>query len=343
MADDSESLTVRIVKLRDEEGLTWRQIANVLNIKKEAARSRYRNSDPLLRPPPPCISTGVMAAGELPDEDEVYAQAIAGWEETRKLEERRNSQVLEFPYGPVAFVWMADQHLGGKGVDYPRAFAEAEIVQATPGMFAGTVGDLLDAFIIDRLLKIRLGEVFSIPEEFALVRRYLRILGSKLKISIGGNHDFWFNWLTGIDYFREVLADITPGVIYDTDDCRVALRVGEAEFRGRIRHKWRGQSIYNPTHGAERAAKWDQDFEWAVGAHTHACGVARGFTAGGESGIAVQCGSYKVVDDYARRMGFPMPNKSTAVTIVFDEETHSMTGFENLEFAAQFMRRMYAE
>jgi len=30
------------------------------------------------------------------------------------------------------------------------------------------------------------------------------------------------------------------------------------------------------------------------------------------------------------------------VVLVFDEETHSMTGFENLDFAAQFMRKVYA-
>jgi len=342
MAEDADGLTADVVRLKDEEGLTWRQISDVLDIKKEAARSRYRHADAQLRPPPTCTATGVTAAGELPDEEAVYQRAVAGWEETRELEERKNSQVLEFSHGPVAMVWMADQHLGGKGVDYPRAFAEAEIVRDTPGMFAGTVGDLLDGFIIDKLLKIRLGKAFSIPEEFALVRRYLRVLGPKLKISVGGNHDFWFSWLTGIDYFREVLAGIVPGVLYDVDDCRVTVRVGDAEFRGRVRHKWRGTSIYNPTHGAERAAKWDQDFEWAVGAHTHACGVARGFVAGGESGIAVQCGSYKVVDDFARRLGVPKANKSTAVAIVFDEETRSMTGFENLDFAARFMRKVYA-
>lgn len=343
MADDSEELTAKIVRLKDEEGLTWRQISTRLHIKKETVRSRYRRADKSLLPPPTCTITGVLAADELPDEDEVYRQAVAQWEKTRELEERKNSQVLEFSHGPVAMVWMADQHLGGAGVDYPRVFAEAEIVRDTPGMFAGTVGDLLDGFIIEHLLNVRLGECMSIADEFALVRRYLRVLGPKLKVSVGGNHDFWFNWLTGIDYFREVLAGVAPGVIYDADDCRLTVKVGDTEFQGRVRHKWRGRSIYNPTHGAERAAKWDQDFEWAVGAHTHACGVARGFTAGGESGIAVQCGSYKVIDDYARRQGFPKPNKSTAVAIVFDEETHSMTGFENLEFAARFMRRMYTE
>ena len=341
-AAESDDLTARIVSLKDEKGLSWNQIAEIVGVNREAARSRYRNTA-TRRQPPTCTTVGVTVTDELPDEDEVYRQAVTQWERTQELEQRKAAQRLEFSHGPVALAWVADHHLGGPGVDYPRVFAEAEIIRDTPGMFVGTVGDLLDGFIINYLLKVRLGECMSIIEEFALVRRYLRIIGPKLRISVSGNHDWWFTWLTGVDYFREVLAGIAPGVIYDAHDCRVTVRVGEAEFRGRIRHKWRGRSIYNPTHGAERAAKWDQDFDWAVGAHTHACGVARGFTAGGRNGLAVQCGSYKVVDDYARRGGFPMPNKSTAVTIVFDEGTRSMTGFENLEFAARFMRRMYSD
>lgn len=52
-------------------------------------------------------------------------------------------------------------------------------------------------------------------------------------------------------------------------------------------------------------------------------------------------GTYKRVDPYARRLGFPKSNQSAAVAIVYDDESRSMTGFDNLFVAAQFMRRMY--
>jgi hypothetical protein len=284
---------------------------------------------------------GIRADDEYPDPDEVYARACAQWRGAQALQRRRATQKLIFDRGPVALAFTGDQHLGGRGVNVPRCFAEAELIARTPGMWAVTVGDILDNFIWASLLGLRLETEFTIPDEWALVRRYLAILGPRLVLSVGGNHDAWTRRLAGVDYFREALAEVNPDCIYDADDARIQLMVGEIPFHGRIRHKWKGHSIYNPSHGIERAAKWDQDFQWGVGAHTHASGVVRSFNNGGVNGMAAMVGSYKRVDHYARRLGFPKSNQSCAVVIVFDDETRSMTGFDNLHLAANFMRRLY--
>lgn len=159
-------------------------------------------------------------------------------------------------------------------------------------------------------------------------------------LAVGGNHDGWAKLLIGIDYFREVLGHLSPNTLYDSDDSRVLLTVGQAAFRLRLRHKWQGSSIYNPTHGAERAAKWDQDFDVAVGAHTHSCGVARGFSVGGRSGLAVQVGAYKRVDPFAKQEGFARPNQSTAIGVLFTDQGE-MVGFESLRLAASFLHSVY--
>lgn len=89
--------------------------------------------------------------------------------------------------------------------------------------------------------------------------------------------------------------------------------------------------------------KWPSfSFVWAAGAHYHKGGSVRSFTTtdAGE-GLAVQCGSYKEVDPYARRMGYALHNRVAAVAIVFDEKSRSSTGFTSIEFAARFMRSMY--
>ena len=146
-----------------------------------------------------------------------------------------------------------------------------------------------------------------------------------------------------IDYAREKTAQAAPATIYDRDDARITIEVAGVRWPGRIRHKWLGKSIYNATHGIERAARFDQDFVWGVGAHDHRAGVARGFKMRGRSCLAVMCGTYKRIDGYARRGGYPMANESTAITTVFDPDSESMTGFESLEFASEFMSRMYEE
>jgi hypothetical protein len=147
--------------------------------------------------------------------------------------------------------------------------------------------------------------------------------------------------LTGISYFEQVLVDMVPHVIYDRDDVVVTATVGGWEVPLRIRHKWRGSSIYNPTHGIERAAKWDHDFLVGMGAHTHESGLTRSFNVDGTTGIAMLAGTYKRLDAYARRQGFPKPNASTSVAVVIDEERKSLTGFDNLEACADYMQELY--
>ena len=333
-----DDLTEQIIALK-EAGHTWREICGTLGIKKEAARSRYRNFKKKKRSPT-CTATGVMT-DEPPDEDEVYRRACREWEKTRELEERRNAQSLEFSRGPVALVAAADLHLGGGGVDYPRVFEEAELIANTPGMYLILLGDLVDNFIVSSLIKLRLFTRLTITDEWTLVRRYLRIVGPKVRATVGGNHDYWLTMLSGIDYLRDTLAAIVPGTIYDQDDAKITVRIGKTEWPGRIRHKWRGTSIYNETHGIERAAKWDQDFLWAIGAHTHRDGVVRSFNHAGRQGWSAMCGSYKRVDHYATQGGFPNANNSIAIALVFDEDTGSITGFDNLEMCARFMRKLY--
>jgi len=331
--------TEEIVRLKDDVGLSWTKVyARFPDEKPSKLRSRYRAHHK--RQPPECTAVGVMAS-EVLDEDEVYERACQRWAEAQDLENRKAQQRLEFSHGPACLVFLADLHFGGFGVDYPRAFAEAEIIRDTPGMFACFVGDAVNNFIAGRLVQKALVGELLIDEGWAIFRRWLRIIGPKMRLVVSGNHENWTRQLAGVDYMRECTASVAPGVIYDRDDCRIKLQVGDAVWPGRIRHKWQGKSIYNPTHGIERAAKWDADFLWAVGAHNHSSGVARGFNVGGRSGMAVMCGTYKRIDDFAAMLGFPKRNESVAVALVFDEETNSITGFESLEFAAAFMREMY--
>ena len=334
-------LASRVIAMK-QAGASWGDIAAAFpDVNRETLRGKYRRWK-AKQEPPTCVTTGIRADEPL-DEEEIWQRAVRKWKRAEKLIERRGNQTLAFSHGPVCIAFFADLQLGDDDVDYPRIEREIQIVRDTPGMYAGLVGDALANFILAVFAAVRFDASFTIAEEWALVKRVLRLLGPKLRIAVGGNHDWWTKKMAGIDYFREVVAGISPDVLYDADDCELTIQVGAVEFPTRIRHKWRGSSIYNPSHGIERAAKWDQNFVLGVGAHTHACGVARGFNVGGRQGLAVMCGAYKRDDDYARRGGFPKPNNSTAIAVVFDDETNSMTGFDNLEFAAQFMRGVYQQ
>lgn len=287
-------------------------------------------------------SSGVKAADYTVDEQDATRRAESAFGRARDLETRRRRQVIEFSSDRmIGLANLADIHAGGSGVDYPRLFSELELINETPGLFVATVGDMVDNYILTKLAFAQRDSPLSIGDEWALTRRVLNLIAPRHVLAVAGNHDAWTHVLAGIDYFQVVLSSINPDALYDTDDSRVVIKIGDRRWPGRLRHKWRGHSIYNPTHGIERGYMFDHDFIWGVGAHTHVSGLARTFNASGENGIAILCGTYKRIDDYARVGGFPSPNRSTAVVILFDPNTGGMVGIDSLKLASDILKAAY--
>lgn len=298
-----------------------------------------READPRYLPPAAVpIIEGALDTLQTVDEEAVWQRAV---ELSRaRLAERRREGRLVFDYGTIGLAFLADLHLGGEGVDYQRIDREIDRILATPGLYVVAVGDLLDNFIIGKLMALRIDQTpFRISEEWALVRRVLRRLAPRLVASVAGNHDNWTGLLAGVDYFREVTEQIVGRhILYDRHELRFTVQVGEAAVPFKARHKWRGASMYNPTHATEREAKFDGSYYWRVGvaAHTHAAGVVREFNNRGQTGLACLCGSYKVDDEYATASGFPAPNGATAVVVVVDEDG-DFWGTSNLSAACKYL------
>lgn len=330
-----------IAKAKYGEGLTWEETAKQFGLSPAAARSRARRCPSYNRikegAPEPEVS-GIRAEQKI-DSDKTLERAIEEWKCSEQRRKKQDQQKISFERGPVALTWIADLHLGGPGVNYPRVFEEAELIANTPGMYVGVLGDLVDQFIISKLSHKYLRRHLSIPDEWVLLKKYLETLGNKLQVVVRGNHEGWMQALTGLDYFREAVEDVSPDVLYDRHDCSFKLEVGDDAWRVRARHKWKGSSIYNPTHGIERAAKWDQDFDIGVGAHTHQGSFARGFDRGGEAAMALMCGSYKVEDEYASKQGFSHARQSTAVTVIARDG--KLLGCEYISLASEIMHNFY--
>jgi len=327
--------------------ITWTEAEAQLGLARVKFRTKARtykknHPDEFKRPAPQLTgSEGATPGMEMPDPDEAFERACYECERTQALIDIRSRQRLTFDYGPIALVETADWHLGGSGVDYPRLDRELHIIADTPGMFAIGAGDLVNSMIVGNLVWARLNDRLAIRDEWVLLLRELDIIAPKLLAVVMGNHGNWVEELTGASYLERELQALKPSIIYDRHDAIIQIQVGDWEMPLRIRHKWKGSSIYNPTHGIERAAKWDQNFVIGMGAHTHESGVTREFNIAGITGMAMMAGSYKRNDEYARKGGFPCPNNSTSVAVVIDERNRSLTGFGDLQTCADYMEAIY--
>lgn len=335
-------------KLESEGERSWSSIYDQFphippnHIRKIYHREARKRGEIPSAPVPVVTVTGPTVEEQEIDEDEVWDLAVRKSRRRRNTEEKkRNGRRIEFSHGPICLVWMADTHLGNTGVNYDAIAEDIETIKTTPGMYVCVLGDILDNFIMGRLKDIRLGTEFSISEEWVLARRVLRELAPKLLLSVSGNHDLWTYALTGIDYLREIHALLNPGIAYAKYDASVTLSVGGRDYVMRARHKWKGYSQYNDTHGIEWAAKFDKGrhFDIGIGAHTHKGALYRQFVNGGVTGHALMCGSYKTYDDYSVMGGFPQANEAAAVAMIIDDLGES--GTNNLDHAAAYMNAMY--
>jgi len=268
---------------------------------------------------PSVQTSGYLAGSERIDTEAVYRRAVEEFRRLREAAHRLHGEI-RFDRGPILLVFAGDQHIGSPGCDIERAFAEAALVRNTVATYAIVLGDVVDNYVVRGLLHLNTRTPITILEQWELARSYLASFGGKLLACVSGNHDAWTYLLAGVDYLQEVLPG---GTLYSREEMRLKVWVGEAVYRIWLRHKWRGVSIYNQTHGQERAARFsDAGYDLYVGAHTHVGGLYREFILHGRRRAAIQVGTYKLHDEYALEEGYPPHDESTAVGVVLDEAGH---------------------
>lgn len=313
---------------------------------REVLRPFTQAVRPSLKTPPDDISIFGVKAGEAPAFDDVFRRHAQAFENKRDEMTRKRQQVIEFPRGPICLVLIADTHFGNPGTDVVRAFREAELVRNTPGMYVALLGDEVDNFIVGKLRDLNMNNPLPVSDQDVLLHQYISVLGPKLLAWLIGNHLAWTYYQAGIDHWRGVAAQLAPDILYDRDEIQFTLKVGQFEQGVLLRHSFRGQSQYNVTHGIEKSQKWEQREGVTIfgQGHTHPEASVRTFTVGeNEKALALHCGTYKIYDSYARKLGLPgKPRKSAAVAVIIDETRQSVQGFDNLDMAAAYMRSVYS-
>jgi len=309
------------------------QLAPGHNLTKSAIRGRWRRRKKKQKNTP-VYGIQATSIADPDDKEEIIQGAKREWQKTLKYYAKKNSQHINLSESTVSLVFLGDVHAGGHGVNYERLFADAEIIARTPGMYVVVVGDLVDQFILPSMGSIRFGTSITIKEEWVIVAEFLRLVAEKVIVMVAGNHDNWTLRMAGVDMLEEVMSKFGKP-LYAQNDCFFRLTVNDsAGWNFRVRHNWRGKSILNPTHGIERAANKDHRFDVGVGAHTHQGSVVRQFnTTNHRLGYAVLCGTYKLVDDFADRIGFDSGLLNPTPVLAFTDRG-TVISFETLEDAA---------
>lgn len=323
---DTRERRTKILELFEDGLRVKRRMATLLGVNESTIRKDWKTlgldtwhkKDTEEKSDKPIIKG--IKPDDVPDGKNVLNYLIQRQSSVEKKLEKRYSQEIILPSDqPCALVPLGDLHLGNGGVDYKGIQRDVETIKNTDGMYAIGTGDYND-YWIGKLANIQASQPVPMDEEWALVEWFFSELEGKILAVAGGNHDAGRSMRhANIDIIQRILRGAE--VLYDKDEICFTVKLMKAKWKFKIRHIWRGSSIYNDTHGIERDPRFGEDwFDVGIGSHTHRGTLFREFYFHRKRLLAVLTGTYKFFDRYAVEQGYPRsPDDATGALILFPD------------------------
>ena len=169
-------------KLRNGEYVSFEQEAKTFGIPIKNLRSATANR--LLNLANSKIPEPELLGEKVGDEKTDYEQLKIDHQRKFDYLSAKNTAAKEktvvFENGPVLIVFFGDQHIGNKGTDIKRMFKELIIAVQTPNTYVFMMGDVVDNFIVSKLLAKNFSAAVGIEEQWKLAQHYMSIAGNKL-------------------------------------------------------------------------------------------------------------------------------------------------------------------
>lgn len=234
--------------------------------------------------------------------EEFHEESLRRAEFREKVEgEKRRVEISIDTDKPVAIAFLSDLHLGNGGVDYELLKETGEIIRDHPLAYCITAGDITDSLFFDYG-----EEILNMQEQYVYMNKYLNWIGCEnILAGIVGNHESWArkNGVTNyIEFSEHTKRPLLRGVSF------VDLKVGGVPYRLLVAHKFRGESMYNPTHQQNRANRELQGADIIMAAHTHKPGESiiyqPEYGGGARKIVLVNGKTFKRLDAYGKDQGY---------------------------------------
>lgn len=290
---------------------TWRELGRALGRSRDSVRHKAyrlglegllgsglgRRENPMPEETPPAISK-VVSEGA--DGLEDWLDAVESLQQLmNRADPLITSQEVRIETDrPIALIASADWHIGSRWVSYGSFRKFFERALETPRAYWGLHGDLVDSFLpsfrhAEPVLDQVIGPKFQRRLVAFLVKRLAE--NGRLLYGCGGHHEGFATRAIGEDLFAEVFRKYK--VPYFRGKGVLRLFVGEQRYILGVAHQWPGNSMWNLTHGAGRALRFDlPNADLILGGHRHsyACMELRHHELARESGGDVPSVTYLV-------------------------------------------------
>lgn len=294
------------VRLRDD-GKTYPEIARLLREKYhriftgEQVRSVYRRRKEGQRIQKERITFEDMRKSEPADIEAYIEQVITLQEAQATLDTRQvDATVTISDDEPIGIALTADWHVGGWGTDLRLLRDDVNRMADTEGLYVVFLGDAGDNYIGGAPPGAQFEQIIQPEQQYAIAEHFFVKLRKQLLAALEGCHDAWSDKQANHNFIAEITAKIEALNLWHGGTLTVNL--GDECYRGHFRHKFRGESQFNPLLPCRRMMEHYGVVDWAAVAHKHFCAMQQSQMEG-QDVLFVRPGSYKVLDNHGQQIG----------------------------------------
>jgi len=275
---------------------------------------------------------------ELMPVEDIISFRQKAYKQKKKSKQSRNLVNININVdGPIGIAHFGDPHVDDDGTDLSQIIMYMDIINETEGMFAGNLGDIQNNWI-GRLAALYGQQSTSAKESWRLTEYFVNKLDWIYLVA--GNHDVW----SGDGDPLEFIMRDHKG-LYERWGARMNLIFPNGkEIRINARHTFKGNSMWNTAHGVAKAAQMGWKDHVLTCGHTHVSGyqVVKD-AASGLISHALQVASFKIMDNYADKLGLDDKNIfNCPVTIIDprydDDDNRLITTIFNPLIASEYLK-----
>ena len=239
--------------------------------------------------------------------------------------------------GAIGICHFGDPHIDDDGTNIAEIYSLCNLINKTEGLFGGNLGDIQNNWV-GRLAVLYGQQSTSAKESWRLTEHFVNSVNWLYLVA--GNHDVWSGEGDPLDF----LMRDHKGV-YEKWGARMNLKFPKGRnIRVNARHFFKGNSMWNSAHGVAKAAQMGGKDHILTCGHTHVSGYqVLKDPASGLISHALQVASFKIMDNYADKLGLDDKNIFNApVTIIdpqyADDDNRLITTIFNPYEAAEFLK-----
>ena len=278
--------------------LPWRQAAARLGLPEATLRDvlkrsgavREERDDPLISAP------------DIPDDDlpieEIIEIRKREFAQKKKHEEATKLIPIKIGVsGTIGVLHFGDPHVDDDGTDIALLEAHAKLTHQD-GIFGANVGDTTNAWV-GRLARLYANQGTTRKQAILIAEWFIKLV--RWGYMVGGNHDGWAGDDDPIKWIARQAS-----ALYRPSEARIQLVFPEGDpFTINARHDFAGSSQWNPAHGPMKAVHMGVRDDLSTCGHKHVSGYGvLKDPASGRACHALQIGSYKLFDRFAKDKGF---------------------------------------